>query len=120
MRMKLSVIATILAIGPTGALAADCFGRTELQGTVNAGAVHPTFPFSVNFENNTGVVAGNQGTLSGLVCSDGRVAFVLSAHIAYRCQGAASGSDTSGFSVELRCPGSNGSDNTVVGRLLRR
>ena len=120
--MQPRFFATMLAliVSPAAAFSAECFGRTELEGTVNAGATHDTFPFTVNFENNTGVAAGNSGPLSGLVCSDGRVAFVLSAHIVYRCQGSANGSDADGYAVELRCPGGNGSDNTVIGRLLRK
>lgn len=101
---------------------ADCFGKNILQGEITAGGNHPRFKLEANFDSKSVIVAGNVGTISDVNCikrPDGnqRVFLKFQAHIEYKCEGSAYGSDA--MSVNLQCDGSNTSKNTVTGRLLK-
>lgn len=118
--MKFSaLVAGCLLVGlASPVLAADCFGRSELDATGSPGGEHPNFEFKVYFSSMTALVSGNNGVVSNLDCrtSNGarRIEFDVSAHINYECEG----SVDDGYAVKMECDGSNTSENEVIGRLV--
>ncbi len=118
--MKTSAYAVLLtALLASPVYAGECLGRTELTGKINAGAPHPHFPFIARFDSMTVTVAGNEGTITNLTCSDDAIGFTAAAHITYICSGSLV-DDGDGYTVNARCAGSNGSDNNLTARLTRR
>ncbi len=105
--------------------AADCFDRNQLSGTINAGPIHPHFSFEVYFNSMTAMIDKRiPGQATQLHCnkqSDGTktIRLVVTAHITYSCNGIVEGTDSEGYTVNMSCAGSNTSQNTVRGTLLK-